>query len=368
MGLKGTLRALEAAERRRQREAQKRHRELERAAKEQAKLSALEQARLEVETYENQLELLLSVHKEQGENWDWKAIAASLPPPFPQKYSHHELKAQQHIAVLRPGGHHSTQSSLDRARRADEEAFERAKQVHDKHRDEWENLKDFWRRSLAGDEKAYSQALTEFNPFTEISELGSSIHFTVHSTTFIEGVLKVNGRDAIPKEVKTLTSAGKVSVKAMPKARFHEIYQDYLCGCVLRVAREVFARLPVDIVLLTAVVDAIETSTGQIAEAPVLSVVMPRSVVAQLAFDLLDPSDTMENFQRRGDLKASRKSETFQTITPLTVADMSPAPAKHMCLEDLVGAVQRLRHELKQEIGQLQRQSVHVMAQTEQTL
>lgn len=83
------MRAIQAAERRQQREAQKRLRELERRAKEQAKLSAMEQARLEVERYENQLDLLLSVHKEQGETWDWKTFAASLPPPNPQRSSYH---------------------------------------------------------------------------------------------------------------------------------------------------------------------------------------------------------------------------------------------------------------------------------------
>jgi len=78
MGWQATIRAQQAAERRQQREAQKRQRELERRTKEQAKLSALEQARLEVETHENYLEVLLSVHKEQGETWDWLAIAATL--------------------------------------------------------------------------------------------------------------------------------------------------------------------------------------------------------------------------------------------------------------------------------------------------
>jgi hypothetical protein len=71
MGWKGTLRAIEAFQRRQQRDAQKRQRELERQNKEQAKLSAIEQARLEVETHENKLEVLLSVHREQGEIWDW---------------------------------------------------------------------------------------------------------------------------------------------------------------------------------------------------------------------------------------------------------------------------------------------------------
>ena len=75
MGPKGTQRAIQAAERRRERETQRRLRELERQAKQQAKLSAIEQARLEVETYENRVEALRSVHKEQGEAWDWPGVA-----------------------------------------------------------------------------------------------------------------------------------------------------------------------------------------------------------------------------------------------------------------------------------------------------
>jgi hypothetical protein len=53
MGWKGTLREMEAANKRQQRDAQKRQRELERQAKEMAKMSQAEQARLEVETFEN---------------------------------------------------------------------------------------------------------------------------------------------------------------------------------------------------------------------------------------------------------------------------------------------------------------------------
>ena len=59
MGYKANIRAIQAVERRQQRDAQKRMRELERQAKEQAKLSEIEQARLEVETFENRLEMLL---------------------------------------------------------------------------------------------------------------------------------------------------------------------------------------------------------------------------------------------------------------------------------------------------------------------
>lgn len=353
MGYQATIRAMQAAERRQQRDAQKRMRELERQAKEQAKLSAVEQARLEVETFENRLEILLSVHKEQGETWDWTEIAASLPPPCPQKHSRSEHRAKQHAAVLPSWQRETAAILIEQARLRDEEEFQNASVNYSEQLAEWDKLKNLGRRILAGEHKAFTETLVEINPFAEISDLGSAIHFTVHTAKLVECRVKVNGKQAIPTELKTLTSSGKLSVKAMPKGRFHEIYQDYLCGCVLRVARELFALFPVDMVLATAVVDSPDSRTGRKAELPVLSVAMPRAAIARLDFGQLDPSDAMENFTHRGDFKASRKSEVFQSITPLTPDDIAPASADDMSLSELLACIKTAREEFKTKFAEL---------------
>jgi hypothetical protein len=348
-----TLRAIQAAERRREREAQKRLRELERQTKEQAKLSAIEQAHLEVETYEKRVELLRSVHKEQGEVWDWPAVAASLPPPRPQKNSFHEQKANQRFIVLQPEKKEAAQFMLEQARSQDEQDFQAAMQSYSEQMAEWEKLKNMARRILAGEHRAYTEALVEFNPFADISDLGSSINFTVHTAKLVECVLKVSGKQIIPAEVKTLTASEKVSVKPMPKGLFHDIYLDYLCGCVLRVAREIFALLPVDTVLVTAAADSLDSRTGQTVEQPVLSVALPRADVALLNFDQLVPADAMEVFQFRGDFKTSRKSEAFQPIAPLTPADIAHSSGQELSLQNLLASVQKMRDELKSKIAEL---------------
>jgi len=353
MGWKGTLRAMEAAQRRQQRDAQKRQRELERQNKEQAKLSAIEQAQLEVETHENKLEVLLSVHKEQGEIWDWTAIAASLPAPYPQRNSYNELQARQQGYVLPPDRQQFLEAMIKRGQMRDEQAFEAALQTYSSEKAEGEKLKNLACRILAGEHKAYIEALVEFSPLREISDLGSSLHFTVHSTTLIECEMKVNSTQTIPTEVKSLTSSGKMSVKPMPKGRFHEIYQDYVCGCMLRVAREVFAMLPVETLLVTALADLLDSRTGHTVEQPVMSAAMSRAVIARLHFEHLDPSDALENFQHRGDFKASRKSEVFQPITPLTPADIARSSIEDMAFCDLLVKVQKMREELKLKIAEL---------------
>ena len=60
--------------------------------------------------------------------------------------------------------------------------------------------------SLAGEHKAFTETLVELNPFAEMSDLGSAIHFTVHTAKLVECVLKVNGKqefyDVIVEPVK----------------------------------------------------------------------------------------------------------------------------------------------------------------------
>ena len=314
---------MEATRKREERASLTRQKELERMLKEQAKLSTAEQARLEVEAFENSLEVLLSVHKDARPKFDWMEQLSSLPPLTP-------------------------------VRTDDEAAFANASAAYAQERAEWEKMRSLAKRVLAGDAGAYREAFTDLSAFGELSTLGSSIAFRVHHAKLVECELHVNGHDAIPVEVKSLTAAGKLSVKSMPKARFHELYQDYVCGCVLRVAREVLALLPVDAVIVTAMVSGVQTSTGTEAVTPVLSVATPRHDVERIDFARLDPSDSMENFTHRGDVMASRKSGGFVAIVPLKPADVAGDEPAKLGLTDALGRVRELRAEISEKLAKLQ--------------
>lgn len=342
-----TLRQIEAAQRREQREAQRRQKALERKIKEREKLSELDQAKLEVEAYENQLEVLLSIHKEQGSVWDWKALAASLTPPCPRRLCTHDLQAKQAAMVAPPHLKETLLNAVASAGAKDEQEYQEAVQLYEAQLVEHKHTASLAHRIVSGNVQAYAEAIEQLSPFAEISQLGSSVHFTIHTPKLIECRLKVSGSHVIPAETKSLTASGKLSVKATPRARFHEVYQDYVCGCILRVAREIFALLPVDTVLVTATVDATDSATGQTAEQPVMSVVIPQAGLARLDFDRLDPSDTVESFFHRGDFKATRKTEAFQPIVPLTPADLLIESEKHRPFATVLTQAQQLRAEIQ---------------------
>lgn len=333
------MRAAAAEERRQRRAALVRQRELAKQIKEQAKLSTQQQARLEVDAFENALEVLLSVHKGGSAPLDWRQVLNEAPPLSPVLQRVPELLARWE-AIKRGSGF--SDGGVD-AQEADEALFAAESDRFCSRMEEWRRLRGIAWGVLNGESKAYIDALLEMNPFEEIGVLGSALHFTVHSRSVLEASLKVSGKQAIPAEIKSLTASGKLSVKAMPRVRFQEIYQDYVCSCALRVAREVFSLLPVDFLLLTASAELVDPGTGKSGDQPVLSVVFGRDQLDAVDFEHIDPSDAVERFQHRGDIKASRKLEAFAPIIPLTPADLPAGIVVDSTFDGALAAVQAVR-------------------------
>jgi hypothetical protein len=341
MGYKGTLRDIQAAQRRQERES-------ERRAKEQAKLSAIEQARLEVEDHERHLATLASLHKVPPDIWDWAALAAALPPRRPYHSSYHELRQRQRAFVLRPGEQDERETSIESAHQLDERIFQEEMQAYAEEMVKWDKTRRLARRVLAKETSAYEEALREFSPLIDLAELGSSFEFSFPSSSLAECSIMMSDVTIIPEESKALTPTGKLSVRSMPKGRSLQLYRDYICGSVLRTARELFAFLPLDTILATALVNGSSSSTATTPGVPVLSVVLPRLSFSQVPLDDLDASEAITHFgQLRASLKSLRGGETFPAITPWTSPEIVHASVEDMGLDDLLAHVRQFRARMK---------------------
>ena len=62
-------------------------------------MQELERAAYEVQVYENHIDVLLSVHKECGEVWEWEAIQSADPPVKPSKSNTYEEAAQSNRQI-----------------------------------------------------------------------------------------------------------------------------------------------------------------------------------------------------------------------------------------------------------------------------
>lgn len=74
------------------------------------------------------------------------------------------------------------------------------------------------------------------------------------------------------------------------------MYQDRVCSAIIRVAREVFALVPVSYVRVSALSNLVNTSTGHLEEQPIVSAIFPPETINSLNLETIDPSDSMQNF------------------------------------------------------------------------
>ena len=313
------------------REAERARRELASQQKEAAKMQELERVQYKVKVYKNRIDCLLSIHKECGDIWDWETIKLSPPPTQPQRLNTYQKDAQTKLNEFKPSlcdklfrrvdsKRNSLQQALERAKEIDEIEYQIEIQTYTEDYQDWTATIDIAEKISTGSSEAYLEAIKHIDPFEDICDLGSSFEFKVPDKSTIEVRIQVNSENVIPSKIKSLLKNGQLSEKKMPKQQFYEIYQDYVCGCVLRTARELFALLPIELVIVTAVGKFLNTQTGNSEEKIVVSVAIPKSTLETLKFSCLDPSDSMSNFVHRMKFK---KTQGFSSVEAIKLSDLN---------------------------------------------
>jgi len=176
-----------------------------------------------------------------------------------------------------------------------------------KNNEDYKEMMDIVNGVISKNSQSYTYALNFFKPFEDLQEYGSDISFNVKSERVIVDFY-VHSEEVIPKTTKRLLRRKtEVREDEMPNSRFNQIYQDYVCSCILKIAKEIFQLLPyVNISQINAKGSVTNSATGNAEEQTIASVIIDRSILDTLNFDLLDPSDSMSNFDHRMDFKKNK--------------------------------------------------------------
>ena len=144
---------------------------------------------------------------------------------------------------------------------------------------------------LKGDIDTYLQLIYEVNPLDDLLGYGSNFEFGTDNPRRMEVEFTVN-RELLSHASQTMSSF-----------EYNDLLQDFVCSLSIRVARDMFALLPVQNVMVHAVLDG----------NTVLSVRFDRDNLAKVKFGMIDPSDTVSKFthsmsfdRMRGFLPVSR--------------------------------------------------------------
>ncbi|MCM3624812.1 DUF4236 domain-containing protein [Brevibacillus borstelensis] len=285
--------------------------ELRKMEKELQKMEELAQAKYEVDVFENQLEMIKSIHKECDMEFDWARIK-TYPAPFNKgEMGPKEKEALRKVQDYKSGFFKKLFGTAEKERLLLEKQVEEAKKEDISDYESWEKLIATATKISNGDIDEYIEVIKELAPLDDLSDFGSGFEINVEHPDYVEVEFDVQSSDIIPSVQKSLTKTGKLSVKEMPKSRFYELYQDYVCSCVLRIARDMFAILPIKHIYIHAMDEWLDSSTGVNRKDTILSVKIDRATLQSLNFDLIDCSDSMINFQHH---MKFNKTKGFQPV------------------------------------------------------
>lgn len=132
----------------------------------------------------------------------------------------------------------------------------------------WKYFHNMSTKVLSGDIDTYLQVINDINPLNDLLDYGTGFEFGTDSPLKIEIEFQINS-DNIDMSKKSTE------------------YQDYVCSVAIRIARDIFALLPVR----NVVVHATEGSND------ILSVCFDKKEFMMLKFNFIDPSNVVAKFR-----------------------------------------------------------------------
>ena len=292
---------------------QKRH-ELVQIQKEQQKMQELEYARLQVDLYENRLDQIRSIHHECDNPVDWGEVFHHSPPFEIGQEGPNTMAARQIQQAYRPGFFDRLLNKNNSKMQQLYEEIEKAKILDQEMLKEWTYMHNIAGRMLNRDIEAYFEVIQEFNPLEDLVGMGSGFEFGTDDPNVIHVSFDINVQNVVPQKALSLTKTGKLSEKTLTKSMYYDIYQDYVCSCALRIAKDMFALLPVAFVYVHAYEDRLNSATGYQEKIAILSVNYDKVRLNRLNITNLDPSDALTNFNYQMKFKKTQGFEAVQLV------------------------------------------------------
>lgn len=132
---------------------------------------------------------------------------------------------------------------------------------------------------LSGDIDTYLQVVYEVNPLDDLLDYGTGFEFGTDSSKLMEVEFVVNDR--------ALSNARR----SMGTVEYNDVLQDFVCSTAIRIARDMFALLPIKLCTVHAVFN----------QNTILSVQFDRPTLSKIRFNFADPSDVVNQFSNRMD-------------------------------------------------------------------
>lgn len=246
-----------------------------------------------VRKYQEYINEITSFHKEAGQAVDWNYLTTA-PEPFLWDEGPLSLKLQAELEAYKPSFLEKMSGRAEAKIKEMEERLSNTRIEENGVLLDWDSVHVLAKRVLNQDVEAYLQAISSRQVLSAISEYGSEFELGTDNPIVMHVAFNANGKKVIPSEKLSVTSTGKLSKKKMTNTEHYALLQDYVSSCSIRIARELFALLPISYVVIHVEEYMLDTVTGLERENTILSVLLGRDSISGINFDRIDPSDFLQ--------------------------------------------------------------------------
>ncbi len=160
----------------------------------------------------------------------------------------------------------------------------------------WEKLHKLSVGILEGDIDSYIKVIDDFKPFDDITELGSFFIINFNSSQVIEIEFRVNEDSLMPENSYSLGENGQLLETPYTKKEFYSIINSFISSTTIRVARDMFAILPIKTVYVQVIKNVPNTYVGISEVTTVVSVEFTREKLDCVDLNNTDATAILENF------------------------------------------------------------------------
>ena len=139
----------------------------------------------------------------------------------------------------------------------------------------WEYLHEAAPDILKGDIDAYLQVIYDVNPLDDLLAYGSNFEFGTDNPSKIEVEFVIND------------AALQAASQKLSERDYNNLLQDFVCSMTIRIARDMFALLPVKDAIVHVV----------LADETIFSVDYDEASLSKINFSYIDPSNTATKFR-----------------------------------------------------------------------
>lgn len=260
------------------------------------KQNSIEQAKIAIKDYEAHIDAITNIHSTNIEVFNWNEISQSSPP-FNLGEDGPNVKNQRtKVANYKPTIRDRIFNRVEARKRILEQEIEKARIEDEIIYQEWIKNKRKSDLILEGDRKVWLEAVSELHSFDRIPGIDPRVEISIledKPKAYVN--VNIKNHDVVPTTSLSITQTGKLSEKKLTKTDYYQLYREYICSCIFRIGRELFALIPIDEVTIN--INDVSPADESTELGCILSINLLRDKIKQIDFKNANPSELIEHFE-----------------------------------------------------------------------